>query len=70
MEFNGRFIPKSRKKLQKNQKIFQIPLAFLWGLRYNKYTEVVKSGAKCFKVEPKLVKIIRNPLEGRPKPLG
>ena len=50
MGFAWPFIPKLRKKLQKNQKIFQIPLAFLWALRYNKYTEVVKSGAKCFKV--------------------
>ena len=36
----------SRKKLRKKQKNFIYPLAFLSGLRYNKDTKVVKSGAK------------------------
>jgi hypothetical protein len=43
--------------LEKNQKNFKILLAFLRGLSYNKYTEVVKSGAKCFDVVEKSMKI-------------
>ena len=46
MEVCGAFMRNLRKKLRKKQKNFIYPLAFLSGLRYNKDTKVVKSGAK------------------------
>ena len=46
MEFKEGSMINSRKKLRKKQKNFIYPLAFLSGLRYNKDTKVVKSGAK------------------------
>ena len=61
MECQGWFIPNLRKKLEKNQKNFKILLAFLWGLSYNKYTEVVKSGVKCLDVVKKSIKIGEKP---------